>query len=307
MIYSVLKPLIRVALKIFCRKLVVRNREGMRVPGPLLITANHPNSFLDAIIIGSVWNRPVHFLARGDAFQKPWQAKLLGVLNMIPVYRMTDGREKLSLNDHAFRKCAEILRSNGVVLIFIEGISVHTHTLQPFKKGAARIAVENKHLPGFQVIPVGIAYHSFTLFGKEIHINIKHPQKMIALLPFEEDSKNFLHFNKIIETELLNAVDAPEKIKTLRTAKGLLLLVPGILGKIVNAPFYYPLRKVVDKKTSGTVFYDSVLFGTLFLLYPLYILIICPIAFAFSHSWFCATGFLLFPALAWCAVRSKTV
>ena len=36
--------------------------------GPLLIASNHPNSFLDAIILATLFKNPVYALARGDAF-----------------------------------------------------------------------------------------------------------------------------------------------------------------------------------------------------------------------------------------------
>jgi 1-acyl-sn-glycerol-3-phosphate acyltransferase len=63
---------------------VVHHQTLTTTKGPLLITANHPNSFLDAIIIGALFQQPVHFLARGDAFKKPWHRWLLEQLHMIP-------------------------------------------------------------------------------------------------------------------------------------------------------------------------------------------------------------------------------
>ena len=37
--------------------------------GPLLIAANHPNSFLDAIILDTLFKNTVYSLTRGDAFK----------------------------------------------------------------------------------------------------------------------------------------------------------------------------------------------------------------------------------------------
>ncbi|OYY16384.1 MAG: glycerol acyltransferase, partial [Sphingobacteriia bacterium 35-40-8] len=112
----------------------------MAIKGPVLICANHPNSFLDAIIVAALFKEPIHFLARGDAFNKPWHASLLKLLHMFPVYRLSEGKENLGLNETAFENSRKILRKNGIVLIFIEGICLNKNNLQPFKKGAARIA-----------------------------------------------------------------------------------------------------------------------------------------------------------------------
>ena len=50
----------------------------------------------------------------------------------------------------------------------------------------------------------------------------------------------------------------------------LVLGIPALLGWTGHLLFYYPLKYFVRIKTAGTVFYDSVLFMVLFLLYPFY-------------------------------------
>ena len=91
----------------------------LKQKGPLLLVANHPNSFLDAIIIAAFFDQKIHSLARGDAFGKSWHRYLLSKLNMIPVYRISEGKQNLNLNYNSFEACKEILLLNGIVLIFI--------------------------------------------------------------------------------------------------------------------------------------------------------------------------------------------
>ena len=117
---------------------------------------------------------------------------------MIPVYRLSEGRENLSLNEEAFRRSREILSQNGIVLIFIEGICAHTHELQPFKKGAARIALESRELMDFRIMPLGMAYHSFTQFGKQVRIEMGEPINAKNLLPLDEEAKQVRHFNSVL-------------------------------------------------------------------------------------------------------------
>ncbi len=263
--------MVRLALKIFCRSLTVSNREALGQTGPLLLVANHPNSFLDAIIIGSQFKETVHFLARGDAFHKPWHATLLRMLNMIPVYRLSEGKENLHLNDAAFARSKEILTQKGIVLIFIEGVCVHKHELQPFKKGAARIAMESKRLNDFKIMPLGIAYDSFERFGKRINIKIGNEIEVKSLLPYEEAAQNFRYFNTVLFDEIVKRIVIPQKRKT---KQSVFLFLPAITGMLLHAPLYSFLKTMIRKKTAGTFFYDSVLFGTLLFVYPLYLVLL---------------------------------
>ena len=305
MLYPLIKIAVRLALTIFCRKIKITNRQLLKTPGPLLITANHPNSFLDATIIGALFERPVHYLARGDAFNKPWHSLLLRMLNMIPVYRLSEGKENLSLNEGAFQRSKEILAANGIVLIFIEGICVQKHELQTFKKGAARIALDSKKKVGLQILPLGIAYNSFDRFGKTIHINIGEPLQVGLFFLFEEEAKNIREFNTVLHTEIEKSIDIPCGDTTIGIKK-ILIWLPGITGYALHLPLYSAVRKFIKMKTKGTVFFDSVLFGALLLLYPLYLLLMVFLLWLI-HIPIVLIGIILIihPLTAWCAVRWK--
>ena len=302
--YSLIKIMIRLALKIFCRGIPVTGSRFLSQPGPILVVANHPNSFLDAIIIGSRFSRQVHFLARGDAFNKPWHAKLLRLLNMIPVYRLSEGKENLFLNEAAFQRSKEILADNGIVLIFIEGICVHKHELQTFKKGAARISLENRIKKNLQIVPLGIAYNSFERFGKQVNINIAEPILPETLFPFEEEAKNINYFNSVLFDVISKKIQVPAKQNFISLNKKILFFLPGTIGYGLHFPLYALLKNFLKKKTKGTVFFDSVLFGALLFLYPIYLFLICLILVLLHVPaiWIIAV-FLLHPILAWFAVQ----
>ncbi|MEY2646417.1 MAG: hypothetical protein RL158_393, partial [Bacteroidota bacterium] len=172
MIY-ILKFFIRLALSIFCKEVHVKNKHLLDTKGPLFIIANHPNSFLDAIIIGAYYNRRVYFLARGDVFEKKVYRFFLNALNMIPVYRLREGKEFLHLNDYAIRKSIQLISEGESVLIFIEGVCVNDHKLQPFKKGTARILEGLHQLNVFPIIHIaGIGYNNFRGIGKKVNLII---------------------------------------------------------------------------------------------------------------------------------------
>jgi 1-acyl-sn-glycerol-3-phosphate acyltransferase len=303
LLYSFTKLIVRLALKIFCVRIKINGESALAIRGPLLITANHPNSFLDAVIIGSLFDRPVHFLARGDAFRKPWHNRLLSLLNMIPVYRLSEGKENLSLNDNSFRRSKEILDSAGIVLIFIEGICVHKHELQPFKKGAARIAMESRSNKRLHILPLGIAYDSFERFGKNINIHIGEPLLPGTLFPFEEEARNVRNFNEILHEEINQLIEFPSNKKSNLTLPKLFFL-PAITGYALHFLFYRAIRNFIKKKTQATVFFDSVLFGCLLILYPIYVLLICLFLWIFHMPVAIIIGvFFFFPVSAWSAVR----
>ncbi len=134
MIY-VLKFFIRIALQIFCEDIRIKNKALTKENGPLLLLANHPDSFLDAIIIGAIYDRKVHFLARGDVFQTPIFGYLLRSIGMIPIFRAREGKEHLHKNASTFDESVQIIQNGGAVLIFIEGLCLNTNTLLPYKKG----------------------------------------------------------------------------------------------------------------------------------------------------------------------------
>lgn len=268
---QLLKILIRCALFVFCKKVQIKNKQHLKKTGPLLIIANHPNSFLDAIIIGSYYKRRVHFLARGDAFTKKHHRFLLGLLNMIPVYRLREGKEFLHLNEYAFTASKNLLAKGEAVLIFIEGICLNTNKLQPFKKGTARIlqgAQEMGVQPNIHV--TGIAYNNFSGMGKRVNIKIDSFQFNTTI----KTGKDRVDFNDAVFKVLNENIQNPEIETNKKNKKKSLLFFLGRCARFLQTPYYLPIKKWIYQKTKGTVFYDSVLFAILFITYPLFLLFI---------------------------------
>jgi 1-acyl-sn-glycerol-3-phosphate acyltransferase len=193
----------------------------------------------------------------------------------------------------------EILSAGGIVLIFIEGICVHKHELQLFKKGAARIANENKNNTALKILPVGIAYDSLDRFAKTINFNIGEPLNAKELFPYNAEAKNTYHFNHVLKEKIAEKIIVPEN-KMQITIHQRLFFLPALIGYVLHFPLYYSIKKIVKEKTNATVFYDSVLFGTLLFMYPLYLLLMGLLLFLF-HIPVLVILFiiLLHPFLAW--------
>lgn len=260
-VVQLLKLFIQAGLWLFCHKIYLKNKAIVNTSGPLLIIANHPNSFLDALVIGSFYKRRVYFLARGDAFKKPIHRFLLESLNMIPVYRLREGKEFLHLNDYAFTKSIQLLSQGEAVLIFIEGICLNTNELQPFKKGTARIVegIQKQHIHPIIHI-AGISFNQFRGIGKKINLIITEYRDY----PIIQNGKDRVLFNQSIFEKLNNNI--------------IVINEPTIINKTlfyyIHLPYYNIIKYWVDQKTKNTVFYDSVLFVVLLFTYPLYLIFI---------------------------------
>ena len=261
-VVQLLKLFIQAGLWLFCHEIHLKNKQLFKTKGPLLIIANHPNSFLDALIIGSYYQRRVYFLARGDAFKKPIHRFILESLNMIPVYRLREGKEFLHLNDYAFNKSIDLLSKGYAVLIFIEGICINSHELQPFKKGTARI------LEGVQKLNVnlkihiaGIAFNQLRGIGKKINLIISEMSNIPNIL----NSKDRVVFNQTVFEQLKENIIIPTT--PTRVNKNNIFYS-------LHLPYYNIIKKWVDRKTKYTVFFDSVLFSVLLFTYPLFLILV---------------------------------
>jgi len=284
--------------------------------GPLLIAANHPNSFLDAIILSTLFKRPVYSLARGDAFTKPFYKKLLYSLNMFPVYRISEGVENLENNYETFESCKDIFRKNGIVLIFSEGRCINEWKLRPLKKGTARLAQSSwqEGIP-LKILPTGINYQSFTSFGKNIKLNFGNIITEKDIPNDEGFGKTINGFNDKLRAALKTLVieieaSEKEKLKNIFSIeqplfKKTILFLPALTGYLVHAALYIPIRNFCWKFGKHNDHYDSLMVGMLFLLYPLYLLLISLLVYLFISSYWWLSVFVMLPFCAWSYVQLK--
>ena len=299
--YGFIKIWVRLSLKIFCKKVVIRNPKNLAAEGPLIIAANHPNSFFDAILIGAHMQQPVHFITRGDVFRKRWARSILEQLNMMPIYRIRDGKEKLSLNQQTFDRSVEVLKANGIVLIFVEGMCEYQTTLLPLKKGAPRILLSCwQQGINAKVLPVWLRYNSFFSFGKNTEINLGNIFGKEIISSVISDGEAITKINKTTSQELLQLYDIRYNFLKSALLFRWLLVMPAFAGFLFNYPFYILVRSVVYPLTKKDMHYDSVMFGVLTLLYPFYVLLLTFITWYFTQNIYSFLLVLLLPLLARC-------
>lgn len=210
MFYRLIKIIARGMLFFFARKKICCGYNLANLKGPAVIACNHPNSMMDAALIGCLCSQPVHFTIRSDMFRNKLFRFLLRFLNGIPLYRVSEERERLKENFTTFDACRKILTEKGIILIFSEGVTMHDWKLKPLKSGTYRMvahAMENSELrETLQVLPVGLTYSSFTQLSKTIIVQAAEPFYPGKLLEKNEDVHPRLIFNEKLFSNLLPLV-----------------------------------------------------------------------------------------------------
>lgn len=195
LLYAFLHFVMRFWLRIHFRRVFVDGLRHVPRKGPVMLACNHPNSFLDAIVVALILKRRIHFLVRSDVFRKPAARFILSRMNMIPIYRLQEGTENLDKNQETFSRCYDLLRRGEVILIFSEGNCVVEKRLRALKKGTARIYFgAGEFVPHLAVVPVGINYTH----------------------PYQFRSELMVSFGKAIETDDLKPVWNTEPAKAVR-------------------------------------------------------------------------------------------
>lgn len=222
MLYFILRPLTRIALKVYFRRITINGLQHLPRNKPIIICSNHPTGFIEPCLLACFLPRTLHFLVRGDLFEKPLLKRILVSTNQIPIYRFRDGYEKLRNNAKVLNISYEKLSEGKAILIFPEASTKEVKYLRPIQKGAARMAIEaKKQFPkiDLEIIPIGINYSAPNKWRSYVNINIG--PAISPELPVEDDqlretitaltteikgslSDQLLMLNDAVSEELLN-------------------------------------------------------------------------------------------------------
>jgi 1-acyl-sn-glycerol-3-phosphate acyltransferase len=125
--------------------------------GPLLVVCNHASNFDPPLVAGGVLRRrQVRFLAKKELWKSRFLGRLIGTLGAFPVDRASAGDRQ------AIAASVEILRRGEALLVFPEGTRTLDGRLQPFREGAARLALM---VPGTRIVPLRLT-GTFEAWGK---------------------------------------------------------------------------------------------------------------------------------------------
>ena len=181
MFYSFLKVLVRITLKLFFRKIFITGTDHISLNKAQLVASNHPNGFLEPLVMACFFPKPLHFLVRGDVFDNPILKPLLKSTNQIPIFRFRDGFSRLRENSNTIDESLQVLIEKNNLLIFAEGNTESIKKLRPLQKGIAKIAfqtLEKQPTLDLEILPVGINFTNPTQFDKTVMLRIGNPIKV---------------------------------------------------------------------------------------------------------------------------------
>lgn len=190
MLYRLLKLIIRLGMRLYYSEIKVKNAHLLDESGPTIIIANHPNTLVDAWLIGNLCKQPIYYMTKGTFFSSPLKMWFLRSLKLIPINRATENRTKGVSNDETFAECYKLLEEGKTLVVFPEGNSFMERKLRDLKSGTARIALEvekrNHGKIGIKVIPMGLIYLQANKFRSSVLVNVGNP---IGVTEYVEEYK----------------------------------------------------------------------------------------------------------------------
>src|SRR6266480_295858 len=236
-LYRAVRAVARFWLWFFFKAVDVRHPERVPEWGPVLLCINHPNNFIDSLLVGSALGRKVHYLATAALFRNRIVGRFLAACGAIPVYRKEDdpaaggaglpdlgpGAER---NAGTFAACREAFERGRVVAIYPEGTTHAEARVVRIKTGAARMALAyDAERPGaLGVVPVGLSFEARKSFRGRVLVSFGPPVPVTPYLDaYRRDptkavealttaiqwamEAEVVHVERIDTTELVRAVE----------------------------------------------------------------------------------------------------
>jgi 1-acyl-sn-glycerol-3-phosphate acyltransferase len=175
--YRAVRVVARFWLWFLFKSVDVRHPERVPAAGPILLCVNHPNNFIDSLLVGCAVRRKVHYLATAAMFRNPIMARFLLACGAIPVYRKQDDPDKMDRNLDTFSACFAAFARGRLVAIYPEGTTHAEVRVQRIKTGAARIALgyEDGHPGELRMIPVGLSFEARKSFRGRVLVAFGEP------------------------------------------------------------------------------------------------------------------------------------
>lgn len=106
--------------------------------GPAVLVCNHI-SFVDALLLGAAFHRPVRFVMDHKIYRNPLMRWFFDAIGVIPI---ASKKHDPQLLDVAFQRCRSALRRGELVCIFPEGMITHDGEMNEFRGGVQRMVDE---------------------------------------------------------------------------------------------------------------------------------------------------------------------
>lgn len=185
-LYRPIRRVLRFAVGLYFADIQASGQELIPAKGPLIFAANHPNSIMDTVVLGTQTRRKIRYMARSGLFKNLAVRALFYHCGAIPVYRAQDGNDPRQ-NEESFAEAYAALEEGGCIGIFPEGRNSPEWMVQDLKTGTARIALAAEARNGFSlgcvIQPVGLNFEDRDRFLSRVLIRFGEP---IAVAEYAE-------------------------------------------------------------------------------------------------------------------------
>jgi len=177
--YEMLRMYVRFAFWLTHQRIIVTGRQWIPKGKPIIFAANHQNALMDPLALACTNPYQSVWLARADIFKSKTASSILKYLKLLPVYRIRDGKENLSNNEHIFEQVIHLLENRKTIALFPEAAHSGKRKMLPHKKAVPRIALEAEEKNDFRldirIVPVGIYYSHYWHFNRALIVQYGKP------------------------------------------------------------------------------------------------------------------------------------
>ena len=262
--------------------------------------------------------------------------KIFTFLQMLPIYRIRDGKTNMAKNQEVFDRCSELLLEDNYLLIFPEGNHNLKRQVRPLSKGFTRIlfsALEKNPKADIQLVPVGMNYQSAAHFPDRCAHYFGRTIPVLDLYDPEDLPSSAIRIRDMVQEELQtltthigpeldykateNALDAlgvdylrPKEVnatltklddlKTKKRGSNLFSKIYKTVFEILNYPLIGPWRKYIKSKIKEKEFVSSARYLYSMVFYPLFyvlLFLILWLSIGFKVALLVVLGYILFNAI----------
>jgi len=199
--YAFLLPYVNWHSRRAYRRFEVHGKDHLPKEGGMIFGVNHSNTLMDALVLLSADNIRKVFIARGDIFKKPFVAKLLHFLRILPIFRIRNGVAAVRQNDDSLNKAVDVLHDHVDLYLFPEGTHRTKHSLMRMGKGLFHIALDaNKQFGERQpvyIIPTAIEYGDYFRYRSTALINFGEPINVTEFLKNTTEENEAVTINQL--------------------------------------------------------------------------------------------------------------
>ncbi|MGO8670775.1 MAG: lysophospholipid acyltransferase family protein [Capsulimonadaceae bacterium] len=142
--YPFLFTILRLALRVLCRRVRVTGESNVPQRGGFLYCPNHMSDS-DPVVLFVTAPRRSWFIGKQELFDMPGAGALFRLVHGLPIHRYTADRK-------ALRRIEGLLKAGEPAVFFPEGRVSEDGRIQPLLPGAAMLALH----AGVPIIPVGL-------------------------------------------------------------------------------------------------------------------------------------------------------